>query len=151
MTIPEAAQLVIQAGALAQGGEIFILDMGKPVKIVDMALDLIRLAGLEPGKDIPIVFTGIRSGEKLYEEILTAEEGLSSTCHNRIFIGKPLDFSWNELLAGIAQLEQIAEKGSTMEDKQSIIEILQGIVPGYQSASYVKEESTPVPYPVAIG
>lgn len=151
MTIPEAAQLVIQAGALAQGGEIFILDMGKPVKIVDMALDLIRLAGLEPGKDIPVVFTGIRSGEKLYEEILTAEEGLSSTCHNRIFIGKPLDFSWNELLAGIARLEQIADKGATLEDKQSIIEILQGIVPGYHSTSYVKEESTPVPYQVAIG
>ncbi len=75
MTIPEAAQLVIQAGSMARGGEIFILDMGDPVKIVDLARDLIKLSGFEPDVDIPIKFTGIRPGEKLYEELLTAEEG----------------------------------------------------------------------------
>lgn len=151
MTIPEAAQLVIQAGALAQGGEIFVLDMGKPVKIVDMAMDLIRLAGLEPGKDIPIVYTGIRSGEKLYEELLTAEEELTSTCHDRIFIGKPLDFSWSELMTAISRLEQLAKKGGMVEDDPAIIEILQGIIPNYQSSSQPKEEAKPVPYSVATG
>ncbi|EJL43162.1 putative nucleoside-diphosphate sugar epimerase [Brevibacillus sp. CF112] len=151
MTIPEAAQLVIQAGALAHGGEIFVLDMGKPVKIVDMAMDLIRLAGLEPEKDIPVVYTGIRSGEKLYEELLTAEEGLTSTCHDRIFIGKPLDFSWSELLTAISRLEQLAKKGGMIEDASTIIEILQGIIPNYQSSSQPKEEAKPVPYSVATG
>ena len=77
MTIPEASQLVIQAGAYAQGGEVFILDMDKPVKIVDLAKDLIRLSGFEPFKDINIEFSGIRPGEKLYEELLTEEEGLT--------------------------------------------------------------------------
>jgi FlaA1/EpsC-like NDP-sugar epimerase len=147
MTIPEAAQLVIQAGALAQGGEIFILDMGKPVKIVDMAHDLIRLSGLEPGKDISVVYTGIRSGEKLYEEILTKEEGLTSTRHDRIYIGKPLDFSWNDLLADIYRLERIAKEGGTRDEKQMIVEILQGMVPGYRAK--LKEETEPSP--VAIG
>lgn len=85
MTIPEAAQLVIQAGALGQGGEIFILDMGEPVKIVDLARELIRLSGFVPDKDIKIEFTGIRPGEKMYEELLTTDEGLRSTMHQRIF------------------------------------------------------------------
>lgn len=89
MTIPEAVQLVIQAGAMARGGEIFILDMGEPVKIVDLARDMIKLSGLEPDKDIQIVFTGIRPGEKLFEELLTASEGTTSTRHKRIFVAKP--------------------------------------------------------------
>ncbi|MBU8714429.1 MULTISPECIES: polysaccharide biosynthesis protein [Brevibacillus] len=151
MTIPEAAQLVIQAGALAHGGEIFVLDMGKPVKIVDMAKDLIRLAGLEPEKDIPVVYTGIRSGEKLYEELLTAEEGLTSTCHDRIFIGKPLDFSWSELLSAISRLEQLAKKGGLIEDHSKMIEILQAVIPSYQSASQPVDDAKPVPFSVATG
>ncbi|WP_254611524.1 nucleoside-diphosphate sugar epimerase/dehydratase [Paenibacillus sp. JMULE4] len=85
MTIPEAVQLVIQTGSLANGGEIFILDMGRPVKIADLASDLIRLSGLEPGKDINIVYTGIRPGEKLFEEILSNEEGAIATKHDRIY------------------------------------------------------------------
>lgn len=97
MTIPEATQLVIQAGAMAKGGEIFILDMGEPVKISDLANDLIRLSGFEPGKDIEIKFTGIRPGEKLYEEILTSEEGTSSTKHERIFVAKPNKIEVNML------------------------------------------------------
>jgi FlaA1/EpsC-like NDP-sugar epimerase len=88
MTIPEAVQLVIQAGAMGGGGEIFVLDMGEPVKIVDLARELIKLSGLEPGEDIEIKFIGIRPGEKLYEEVLTAEEGTSATKHRRIFVAK---------------------------------------------------------------
>jgi FlaA1/EpsC-like NDP-sugar epimerase len=91
MTIPEAVQLVIQAGSIAAGGEIFILDMGKPVKISDLAKDLIRLSGLEPDKDIQIVYTGMRPGEKLFEEILSKEEGAAATKYDRIFIGKPAE------------------------------------------------------------
>ncbi|MEW5818666.1 MAG: nucleoside-diphosphate sugar epimerase/dehydratase [Cyanobacteriota bacterium] len=86
MTIPEAAQLVIQAGSLGNGGEIFILDMGKPVKIYDLAKDLITLSGMVPGKDIEIKITGLRPGEKIYEELLTAEEGINATCHDKIFV-----------------------------------------------------------------
>lgn len=89
MTIPEAVELVIQAGVLAKGGEIFVLDMGEPVKILDLAKNLIKLSGFEPQKDIEIIFTGIRPGEKLYEELLTAEEGVNATTHQRIFVAKP--------------------------------------------------------------
>ena len=85
MTIPEAVQLVLQAGSMAQGGEIFVLDMGQPVKIMDLAENMIRLSGYEPGKDIKVDITGIRPGEKLYEELLTAEEGTNVTCHSRIY------------------------------------------------------------------
>lgn len=93
MTIPEAVELVLQAASMAAGGEIYILDMGEPVNIVDMAKELIRLSGLEPEKDIEIKFTGIRPGEKLYEEILTNEEGIAATKHRRIFISKRQRFS----------------------------------------------------------
>jgi len=81
-------QLVIQAGSLATGGEVFILDMGQPVKISELASDLIRLSGLEPEKDIQIAYTGLRPGEKLFEEILTSEEGASATKHDRIFVSR---------------------------------------------------------------
>jgi FlaA1/EpsC-like NDP-sugar epimerase len=91
MTIPEAVQLVIQAGAMGQKGELFVLDMGDPVKITDLAHDIIRLSGFEPDKDIQIKFTGIRPGEKLFEEVLTSEEGTKTTKHERIFIAKATD------------------------------------------------------------
>jgi FlaA1/EpsC-like NDP-sugar epimerase len=87
MTIPEAAQLIMQAGALSQGGETFILDMGQPVRIIDLAHDLIRLSGLEPDKDIEVRFTGIRPGEKLFEELSTMSEGIERTTHPKIFTG----------------------------------------------------------------
>ncbi|MDD4296924.1 MAG: nucleoside-diphosphate sugar epimerase/dehydratase, partial [Ruminiclostridium sp.] len=90
MTIPEAVQLVIQAGAMAEGGEIFVLDMGEPVKIMDLAKNLIRLSGFEPYEDIDIEITGLRPGEKLYEELLMNEEGLKATRHNKIFVAQPL-------------------------------------------------------------
>lgn len=97
MTIPEAVQLVLQAITYAKGGEIFVLDMGEPVKIYDLAVSLIKLAGLEPNVDIPIEITGLRPGEKLYEEILMSEEGLSTTEHNKIYIAKPSDINMEQL------------------------------------------------------
>lgn len=131
MTIPEASQLVIQAGALAKGGEVFILDMGKPVKIADLARDLISLSGFEPEKEIKIVYTGIRPGEKLFEEILTNEEGISVTTHNRIFIGGPQDYPREQLQFMLKKLEQIATKGF-IQNAPEIKELLKQIVPGYQ-------------------
>ena len=92
MTIPEAVSLVLQAGAYAKGGEIFILDMGEPVRIADMARNLIKLSGYEPDVDIKIVYTGLRPGEKLYEELLMKEEGLQDTPNKLIHIGKPIEF-----------------------------------------------------------
>ena len=97
MTIPEAAQLVIQASCFANGGEIFVLDMGKPVRIYDLAKNIIRLSGLVPDKDIKIEVTGLRPGEKLYEELLMSEEGLEKTRHSKIYIGKPLDIDMDEI------------------------------------------------------
>jgi len=120
MTIPEASQLVIQAGAMAQGGEIFILDMGSPVKIVDLAKDLIRLSGLKEGRDIEIVFTGMRPGEKLYEELLTSEEGTRSTRHKRIFVAKANDIN-SEGLRELVQL--IGDRGSAFETEQVVNEL----------------------------
>jgi FlaA1/EpsC-like NDP-sugar epimerase len=93
MTIPEASQLVLQAGALGSGGEIFILDMGEPVRILDLAEDMIRLSGLTPYEDIDIVFTGVRKGEKLFEELEITGENLDKTNHPKIFIGKIAAYS----------------------------------------------------------
>ncbi|MFF2156247.1 polysaccharide biosynthesis protein [Paenibacillus chitinolyticus] len=130
MTIPEAVQLVIQAGAFAKGGEVFILDMGKPVKIVDLATDLIRLSGYEPNVDIDIEFSGIRAGEKLYEELLTSEEGMTSTMHDRIFIGKPMNINRTELEFEMRRLERVL--GS---DPEEIRALLQHLVPTYRNVS----------------
>lgn len=126
MTIPEAARLVIQAGAMAKGGEIFILDMGQSVKIVDLARDLIRLSGFEPDEDIKIEFTGLRPGEKLYEELLLSEEGIGNTRHKSIFIGKPLDISMDEVMLGIRSLEECLNKGG------NIIVPLSAMVPTFR-------------------
>jgi FlaA1/EpsC-like NDP-sugar epimerase len=132
MTIPEAVQLIIQAGAFAKGGEIFILDMGNPVKIVDLARDLIRLSGFKPDNDIEIVFTGMRPGEKLYEEILTDEEGLAATKHNRICVGKPLEFSLDQLRHMISKLELVAASSDSINYAEEIKYLLHQVVPTYQ-------------------
>lgn len=128
MTIPEAAQLVIQAGAMAKGGEIFILDMGKPVKIVDLAEDLIRLSGFEPHEDIKIEFTGIRPGEKLYEELLTAEEGTTSTTHSRIFVAKPNGIN-SQVLEEL--VFEISQRGSKFT-KEEVVTLLQKVLPQFR-------------------
>lgn len=109
MTIPEAAQLVIQAGGMAKGGEIFVLDMGKPVKIINLAKDLISLSGFEPGKDIKIEFTGLRPGEKLYEEPLMDTDNLKSTKHNKIFVEKPEGLNMEELDRDIEEFKNLVK------------------------------------------
>lgn len=126
MTIPEAAQLVIQAGAMARGGEIFVLDMGEPVKIVDLANDLIRLSGLSPGKDIKLEFTGLRPGEKLYEELLTDEEGITQTSCDKIFVVKPLEISYSAVMLHVRLLEKY------LSDPEALRKYLVSAVPTYR-------------------
>lgn len=133
MLIPEAAQLVLQAGAYARGGEVFVLDMGKPVRIYDLAEDLIRLSGLEPGNDIAIKATGLRPGEKLYEELLMSEEGLKDTGHKKIFVGKPTFKDMEGLVEDLTSLKFVIEKG----DKQAITDKLKEIVPTFKDPEEV--------------
>lgn len=133
MTIPEAAQLVLQAGGFAQGGEIFVLDMGKPVKIYDLAENLIKLSGYEPHTEIEIQVTGLRPGEKLYEELLMDEEGLTKTDHKKIFIGKPGDFELCTVKKQINELIVATTKGST-ELKAKLKEV----VPTYREPEHHK-------------
>ena len=127
MTIPEAVSLVLQAGAYAHGGEIFVLDMGKPVKILDLATNLIKLSGYKVGEDIEIKFTGLRPGEKMYEELLMDEEGLKKTANKMIFIGKPIDFDTEVFEKQLEELILHAKQ----EDKDIRKEI-KDIVPTYQ-------------------
>lgn len=112
MTVSEAVSLVLQAGLLAKGGEIFVLDMGQPVKIYDLAVNLIKMKGYVPGRDIKIEIVGLRPGEKLYEELLMAEEGLESTPNDLIFIGQPIDIDRDEFLGKLDKLIAIAETNS---------------------------------------
>ena len=130
MTIPEAVQLVLEAGSMARGGEIFVLDMGQPVKIADLARDLIRLSGFEPDVDIEIKYTGLRPGEKLYEELLMAEEGLTATRHEKIHIGKPLDIDMGVLRNELERLRFVMT-GPT----NSIIEYVKKMVPTYKATN----------------
>lgn len=127
MTIPEAVSLVLQAGYYAKGGEIFILDMGQPVKIDTMARNLIRLSGHEPDVDIKIVYTGLRPGEKLYEEILMAEEGLQETSNKLIHIGKPIVMDDEEFCHQLDRLEKACE-----EETEDMKDIVASVVPTYR-------------------
>ena len=126
MTIPEAVSLVLQAGVNASGGEIFVLDMGQPVKIAELAQNLIRLSGFEVDTDIKIKYTGLRPGEKLYEEILMDEEGLQSTENERIHIGKPIEFDEEEFLKDLEELYQ-----SAYAETDHMKKIVKKIVPTY--------------------
>lgn len=127
MTIPEAVSLVLQAGAYARGGEIFVLDMGEPVKIDDLAKNLIRLSGYTLGVDMNIVYTGLRPGEKLYEELLMDEEGLQETANKLIHIGKPIDFDKENFAHNLERLEK-----SAYDETEDIRSIIKEVVPTYQ-------------------
>lgn len=126
MTIPEAVSLVLQAGAYAKGGEIFVLDMGEPVKIAELAENLIRLSGYEPGRDIAIEYTGLRPGEKLYEELLMDEEGLQETENKLIHIGKPIEMDDEAFFKAVEELDKAAK-----DETENIREMVQRIVPTY--------------------
>ena len=129
MTIPEAVQLILQAVTYAEGGEIFVLDMGEPVKIYDLAESLIKLMGYVPNEDIEIKITGLRPGEKLYEELLMAEEGLTSTRHEKIFISKPIEVSEGEIKDALDELDSIQYNKNYSIKK--VKEIMKEVVPTY--------------------
>ena len=126
MTIPEAASLVIEAATFGGGGRIFVLDMGTPVKIVDLARNMIQLSGLKPDEDIKIVYTGLRPGEKLYEERLMDEEGLQTTSNELISIGKPIEFDEDRFLKQLQELMVAA-----YEDRADIRDRVAEMVPTY--------------------
>ena len=131
MTIPESVSLVMQAGAMARGGEIFVLNMGESVKIVDLAKNLIKLSGFEPDIDIKIEFSGLRPGEKLYEELLMDEEGLIKTNHNKIFIGKPININMEKLEKDLKLLKLAVEN----EEEEAVEYIMKSLVP-----TFIREE-----------
>jgi len=135
MTIPEAAQLVLQACSIGQGGEIFVLDMGQPVRIVDLAEQLIRLSGLRPQHDIRIEFTGVRAGEKLYEEINMANEDMLPTHHEKIKIFSGASLPWEEMSVSLARLRSACER----RDVRSLLSELMHIVPDYIASKEVLE------------
>ena len=139
MTIPEAVSLVLQAMSYAKGGEIFVLDMGEPVKIYDMAEKLVKLSGLEPNVDIEIKVTGLRPGEKLYEEILMAEEGLEATKHDKIHIAEPMNINMDMIKNKLEKLNELLES-SDNEDKDKIKKVIKQIVPTFRDGKQLNEE-----------
>ena len=142
MTIPEAVQLLIQAGAMGNDGEILMLDMGEPIKILDLAQDLIRLSGLEVDRDIKIEFTGLEPGEKLYEELLTPQEGVTATKHQRIFVAQLEQIEERQLISQIEELSQLAD---TL-DSEGIVSKFQELVPTYEpNRSFLTETDVDSP------
>ena len=144
MTIPEAVSLVLQAGAYAKGGEIFVLDMGEPVRIADMAKNLIKLSGLEPDVDIKIEYTGLRPGEKLYEELLMDEEGLQDTPNHTIHIGKPIEMDEDSFFDRLQELEEEA-----YQESDDIRTLVKELVPTY-SYAVPAEENDGLPKEIVI-
>jgi len=138
MLIPEAAQLVLEAGAIARSGQIFVLDMGEPVKILDLAENLIRLSGLEPYKDIEIQEIGLRPGEKLYEELLTAGRSLGKTANEKIFVEQQEIISQDEIMSGLTQLDHMVSEPHSKEDLMSLMKRL---VPTYYDPDEINTES----------
>ena len=135
MTIPEASRLVIQAGAIGENGQILVLDMGEPVRIVDLAADMIRLSGLKVGQDIALEFVGLRRGEKLFEELHIPGEQLLPTSHPKIIVADRTPSRENDLKGAIRELEHIA-----CQSPEAIVEKLQGIVCGYRQTERRKAE-----------
>jgi FlaA1/EpsC-like NDP-sugar epimerase len=127
MTIPEACQLILQAGAMGHGGQIFILDMGEPVKIVDLARDLIKLSGLVPGEDIEIKFSGVRPGEKLFEELSVDAENAEKTKHPKIFVGRFRPYPWSDVERGLGELHVLSDGG----DVDAVKAAFKRVVPEY--------------------
>ena len=138
MTIPEAVSLVLQAMSYAKGGEIFVLDMGEPVKIYDMAVNLIKLSGYEPNVDIGIKVTGLRPGEKLYEEILMSEEGLKATKHDKIHVAEPMDIDMERVEHKLARLSDLI-KSSSNEDSEKIKTTMKELVPTFKDGAEVNQ------------
>ncbi len=140
MLIPEAVSLVLQAGAFAKGGEIFILDMGSPVKIRELAENLIRLAGYTPGVDMEIKYTGLREGEKLYEELLISEEGIQKTRNDLIYVARPMEFDADALFDTLAHTREIIDTASHTE----IVDIVRSLVPTFHpnNENFIHEEET---------
>ncbi len=144
MTIPEACQLILQAGAMGSGGQIFVLDMGEPVKIVDLARDLISLSGLVPGEDIEIKFTGMRPGEKLFEELATDDENAEKTTHPKIFVGRFRPYEWARVEQAFAELHRLSDGA----DREAIKRAFADLVPEYSGARPKEEPAerrTPAP------
>ena len=136
MTIPEAVSLVLQAGAYARGGEIFVLDMGEPVKIVDLARNLITLSGYKVDEDIKIVFTGLRPGEKLYEELLMNSKTLTKTENSKIFIDMQQPLMHEEIQQGIAALKQAIDAHASAPE---LIALMKQLVPTYLDPDEVNQ------------
>ena len=133
MTIPEAARLVLEAAAMGNGGEIFLFDMGQPVKIDDLARKMIKLSGFEPDKDIKIEYTGLRAGEKLYEELLTAKENTLPTYHGKIFIAKTEQLPEDEVRQHLEQLQQIVRRPHTADTDMQIVKNIKSLVKTFKS------------------
>lgn len=129
MTIPEACQLVLQAGAMANGGEIFVLDMGEPVKIIDLARDLIKLSGFEPDVDIKIEIVGLRPGEKLYEELLINSPNIEKTKHNKIFIEECMDLDYQQTIPPIEKLREFLDSDNPQIIKKELSKLVEGYIP----------------------
>lgn len=147
MTIPEAVQLVLQAGAIGESGELYLLDMGTPIKIVDLAHDMIRLCGLEPEKDIPVVFTGLRAGEKLHELLITNDESLApSPCKGFSIVTRPTYFTPPELLGILRKMQQLA----TTSDGDALLDYLGEVVPSFASQRLLAEAISSVETPEII-
>ena len=136
MTIPEACQLVLEAGAISNGGEIYVFDMGKSIKIIDLAKKMIKLSGLELGKDIQIIYTGLRPGEKLYEELLNNKENTLPTSNQQIMIAKVDSYDYNEVVERINHLTSLFNT----QDNTSIVKLMKELVPEFKSKNSVYEK-----------
>jgi len=136
MTIPEACQLVLQAGALGNGGEIFVFDMGSSVKIVDLAKKMIKLSGYKIGQDVSINFTGLRPGEKLYEELLNMKENTMPTIHSRILIAKVREYEYEEVLLQVGTFKDILKKGNNFD----IVRHMKVMIPEFKSKNSIYEQ-----------